>query len=88
MNRFYDDLTYQPDAITVDDLDVYARAFESPPGAMRALCEIYRDLDHDAQIHRADLERNGRLTVPVLASGGGANALAVNYPPMCEQIGG
>lgn len=55
---------------------------------MRALCEIYRDLDHDAQIHRADLERNGRLTVPVLASGGGANALAVNYPPMCEQIGG
>lgn len=85
IQRFYDDLTYQPDAITDVDVDVYARAFEAP-GAMRALCEIYRELDHDAQIHRADLDANGKLTVPVLASGGGAQALAVNYLPMCEEI--
>lgn len=85
INRFYDDLTYQPDAIDGADLDVYSRAFEAP-GAMRALCEIYRELDHDADNHRADLQRNGKLTVPVLASGGGAQALAVNYLPMCEEV--
>ena len=50
---------------------------------MRALCEIYRELDHDAEIHRAD---NGKLTVPVLASGGGAQTLAANYKAMCKEI--
>jgi hypothetical protein len=85
ITRFFDDLTYQPDAISQDDLDVYARAFEAP-GAMRALCEIYRELDHDAEIHRADIAANGKLTVPVLASGGGAQTLAANYAPMCEEI--
>ena len=55
-------------------------------GAMRALCEIYRELDHDADIHRADIAAHGKLTVPVLASGGGAQTLAANYAPMCEEI--
>jgi pimeloyl-ACP methyl ester carboxylesterase len=68
-----------------DGLDVYARAFEAP-GAMRALCEIYRELDHDAEIHSADIAANGKLTVPVLASGGGAQTLAANYVPMCEEV--
>jgi pimeloyl-ACP methyl ester carboxylesterase len=85
ITRFFDDLTYQPDAISQDDLDVYARAFEAP-GAMRALCEIYRELDHDADIHRADIAAHGKLTVPILASGGGAQTLAANYAPMCEEI--
>lgn len=85
ITRFFDDLTYQPDAISQGDLDVYARAFEAP-GAMRALCEIYRELDHDADIHRTDIAAHGKLTVPVLASGGGAQALAANYAPMCEEI--
>jgi hypothetical protein len=53
---------------------------------MRALCEIYGELDHDAEIHRADIAINGNLTVPVLASGGGAQTLAVNYAPMCEEV--
>jgi pimeloyl-ACP methyl ester carboxylesterase len=85
ITRFFDDLTYQPDAISQDDLDVYARAFEAA-GAMRALCEIYRELDHDADIHRVDIAAHGKLTVPVLASGGGAQTLAANYAPMCEEI--
>ena len=85
ITRFFDDLSYQPDAISQDDLDVYARAFEAP-GAMRALCEIYRELDHDADIRRADIAAHGKLTIPVLASGGGAQTLAANYAPMCEEI--
>ncbi|MEV1023030.1 alpha/beta fold hydrolase [Streptomyces sp. NPDC050264] len=85
ITRFFDDLTYQPDANTNADIDVYARAFEAP-GAMRALCEIYRALDHDAAVHRAGVAAGGKLTVPVLASGGGAQALAANYQPMGEEI--
>jgi hypothetical protein len=53
---------------------------------MRAHCEIYQELDHDAEIHRADIAANGKLTVPVLASGGSAQTLAANYAPMCEQV--
>jgi pimeloyl-ACP methyl ester carboxylesterase len=63
ITRFFDDLTYQPDAISQDDLDVYARAFEAP-GAMRSLCEIYRELDHDADIHRADIAAHGGSPSP------------------------
>lgn len=64
---------------------MYARAFEAP-GAMRAMCEVYRELDRDADDNRAALQQHGKLTVPVLASGGGAGPLAKNYPPMCEEI--
>ena len=85
ITRFFDDLTYHTDAITNSDIDVYARAFEAP-GAMRALCEIYRELDHDADIHRTDIAEHGRLTVPVLASGDATQTLATNYRAMCEEI--
>lgn len=85
INRFYDELTYQPDAITGQDLDVYARAFEAP-GAMRALCETYRELDHNAELNRAAVAKDGKLAMPVLASGGASNPLAENFLPMCEEI--
>ena len=85
INRFFDELTYQPDAISHADLDVYARAFEAP-GAMRALCEIYRELDRDADDNRAALQQYGKLAVPVLASGGASGPLASNFRAMCEEI--
>jgi len=78
INRFFDELAYQPDAISNADLDVYARAFEAP-GAMRALFEIYRELDRDADDNRAALHKHGKLTIPVLASGGASNPLAKNF---------
>jgi pimeloyl-ACP methyl ester carboxylesterase len=49
--------------------DTYVSAY-SAPGAMRAGFELYRAFDRDAQDKRAALGRNGKLTVPVLASGG------------------
>ncbi|MDA2892197.1 alpha/beta hydrolase [Mycolicibacterium sp. BiH015] len=85
INRFFDELTYQPDAISNEDLDVYARAFEAP-GAMRAMCEIYRELDRDADDNRASLQEHGKLTVPVLASGGASGPLARNFRAMCEEV--
>ncbi|CDO08153.1 alpha/beta hydrolase [Mycolicibacterium cosmeticum] len=85
INRFFDELAYQPDAISIADLDVYARAYEAP-GAMRAMCEVYRELDRDAEDNRAALREQGKLTVPVLASGGATNPLAQNFREMCEEI--
>lgn len=81
----YDDLTFRTDAIGVADVDVYARAFEAP-GAMSALFEIYRELDNDAAINREVLQREGKLLMPVLATGGGEQSLARNYLPMCEEV--
>jgi pimeloyl-ACP methyl ester carboxylesterase len=53
---------------------------------MRALCEIYRELDHDAALNRDAIAAHGKLAMPVLASGGAEQALAKNYQPMCEEI--
>jgi hypothetical protein len=44
---------------------------------MRCLFEIYRTLDEDAHPPQA-IERDGKLSVPVLATGGGAQTLARN----------
>ena len=85
VTRFFDELTYQPDAISGDDLDVYARAYEAP-GAIRAMCEVYRELDRDAEDNRAALRDHGKLTIPVLASGGAANPLAENFRSMCDEV--
>ncbi len=85
ISRFFDELAYQPEAISNDDLDVYARAFEAP-GAMRAMCEIYRELDRDADDNRASLQERGKLSVPVLASGGASGPLARNFRAMCEEV--
>ncbi|MDX1893073.1 alpha/beta hydrolase [Mycolicibacterium sp. 050158] len=85
ITRFFDDLTYQPNAISESDIDVYARAYEAP-GAMRAMCEIYRELDRDAQDNRTALRERGKLTIPVLASGGASNHLARHFRAMCEEV--
>ena len=53
---------------------------------MRALCESHRALDHDAEIHRADIAAHGELTVPVLATGGGVQTLAANYQATLDLI--
>lgn len=85
ITRFFDELTHHPDAISSADIDVYARAFEAP-GAMRAMCEVYRELDRDADDNRAALREHGKLTLPVLASGGASNPLATRFRAMCEEV--
>ena len=86
ITRFFDDLTYQPDAISQDDLDVYARAFEAP-GVLRALRELPPIRPRCRQPPRRDRgPRRLPVPVPVLASGDGAQTLTANYAPMCEEI--
>lgn len=85
INRFFEDLSYNPEAISAGDLEHYARSFEAP-GAMRALFEAYAAFERDAEIHRANLAEHGRIHIPVLATGGGEQSLARNYAPMMEEI--
>ena len=66
---FFAARTADPSAITAADLDIYVAAY-SAAGAMRAGFEVYRAFDQDAADNRESLERDGRLTVPVLAVGG------------------
>ena len=69
LQAFFDARCFDPSGISEADLDLYASAY-SAPGAMRAGFELYRAFDQDAADNRAALERNGPLTVPVLAVGG------------------
>jgi pimeloyl-ACP methyl ester carboxylesterase len=66
---FFNARIFNTAAITDEDVDAYASAYAAP-GAMRAGFEVYRAFDQDAADNRAALERNGKLTVPVLAVGG------------------
>ena len=50
------------------------------------MCETYRELDRDADDNRTALQRHGKLTIPVLASGGAANPLAGHFRAMCEEV--
>ena len=52
---------FDPSAITADDFDTYARAYEAP-GAMRAAFELYRTFDDDAKAVRSALARDRRGT--------------------------
>jgi pimeloyl-ACP methyl ester carboxylesterase len=67
LQAFFNARSFVP--VSDADLDVYVSAY-SAPGAMRAGFELYRAFDQDAADNRAALERNGKLTVPVLAVGG------------------
>jgi pimeloyl-ACP methyl ester carboxylesterase len=69
MQLFFNARIFDTSAITDEDFDIYVSAY-SAPGAMRAGFEVYRAFDRDVQDNREALERNGKLTVPVLAVGG------------------
>ena len=69
LQAFFNARSADPSAIPPEDFEAYVDAYAAP-GAMRAGFEVYRAFDQDAADNRAFLERNGRLTVPVLAVSG------------------
>lgn len=66
---FFNARNSDPSAISAWDLETYVSAYRAP-GAMRAGFEVYRAFDRDARDNREALERDGKLTIPVLAIGG------------------
>ena len=85
LERFYLDLAYDIEAIGPDAVTRYVRAY-SRPGGMRAGFELYRAFPADAERNRADLEREGRLTIPVLALAGAHSTFARSMHGMMREV--
>lgn len=85
LQAFFGARVFDPSAITDEDLDVYASAY-SAPGAMRAGFELYRAFDRDAEDNRRALERNGKLSVPVLAVGGAKSTTGPLVGEMMREV--
>jgi pimeloyl-ACP methyl ester carboxylesterase len=85
LQAFVDARVFDPSAIPEADLDVYVSAY-SAPGAMRAGFELYRAFDQDIEDNREALERNGQLTVPVLAVGGATSTSGPLVEEMMREV--
>ena len=81
LQAFFNARIFNTAAISIEDLDLYTSAY-SAPGAMRAGFETYRSFDRDAEDNRKALERNGKLTIPVMA----AYAAVSNSGPLVEEM--
>ncbi len=67
LSWFYNNLAYDPAAITAQDIDEYVRAY-SRPGVLRAGFEYYRATPTDI-LHNNENKKTP-LAMPVLALGG------------------
>jgi pimeloyl-ACP methyl ester carboxylesterase len=85
LQSFFGARSFDPSAIDGEDFDVFVDAY-SAPGAMRAGFELYRAFDRDAQDTRAALERDGKLTVPVLAVGGAISTTGEIVEEMMREV--
>lgn len=85
MQTFFGVRVFNTAGISESDLDVYVSAY-SAPGAMRAGFELYRAFDQDAADNREALERNGKLTVPVLAVGGMTSTTGEGVEEMMREV--
>ncbi|RII17832.1 Soluble epoxide hydrolase [Streptomyces sp. YIM 130001] len=85
LQAFFGVRTGDPSAVEGADFERYVAAY-SAPGAMRAGFELYRAFDEDAAANRAALEREGRLTVPVLAVGGALSTSGLLVEQMMREV--
>ena len=85
LQAFFDARVFDPSAIGDEELDVYVSAY-SAPGAMRAGFELYRAFDRDGDDNRAALERNGKVTAPVLAVGGEISTSGALVEEMMREV--
>jgi pimeloyl-ACP methyl ester carboxylesterase len=85
LRAFFDARIFNPAAISESDFDSYVSAY-SAPGAMRAGFELYRAFDRDIEDNWEALERNGKLTMPVLAVGGAASTTGPLMEDMMREV--
>jgi pimeloyl-ACP methyl ester carboxylesterase len=69
LSWFYREFSWQPNAVTAEDVDEYIRTY-SQPGGLRSGFAYYRKLPRDIADNKALLDRGFRLKMPVLALGG------------------
>ena len=78
LQAFFAARCFDPSAV---DIERYALAY-SAPGAMRAGFELYRAFERDGEDNREALQRNGKLSIPVLATWGTIS----NSGPLLEDM--
>ena len=69
MDWFFENYGHRTNCISEEDKEEYYRTYKKL-GAFRAMFGYYRAFAQDASDNRELLERNGKLTMPVLALGG------------------
>jgi pimeloyl-ACP methyl ester carboxylesterase len=69
LQSFFNYRIFNVGAISKADIDLFTAAY-SAPGAIRAGLEVYRAFDQDINDNRESLQKNGKLSIPVLAIGG------------------
>jgi pimeloyl-ACP methyl ester carboxylesterase len=82
LQAFFSVRNFDPSTI---DLETYVSVY-SAPGAMRAGFELYRAFDRDADDNREALQRNGKLTIPVLAVGGAISNSGALLEEMMREV--
>lgn len=85
LQSFFNYRIFNVPAISEADLDLYTSAYAAP-GAMRAGFELYRAFDQDIADNRETLQRNGRLTIPVLAVGGATSTSGPVVEAMMREV--
>jgi pimeloyl-ACP methyl ester carboxylesterase len=85
LQHFFTTRSIDPSAISAADLDIYVAAYASP-GGIRAGMEVYRAFEQDAAENRAALERDGKLTMPVLAVGGAISTTGQLMESMMREV--
>ena len=79
LSWFFKGLTYNPEAITDEEIDRYV-SYYSSPGGMRAGFEYYRAFSQDAEDNKESAAK-GKITMPVLVlSGDIYPALGGDFP--------
>ena len=68
---FYNNYGHQSNAISHEDQLEYLRTYKQP-GTLRSGFAYYRALDEDVRYNEKLIQKNGQLTMPVLALGGGS----------------
>lgn len=87
LKHFFDRAAYNPNAITKEDLDVYADDY-SQPGAMRCGFELYRTFEEDAVHNMEMVKTSGKSRVPAMALVGDCSFSKDYGKGMLEEVYG
>lgn len=85
LQYFFNYRIYNTAAITENDMDIFSQAYSSA-GAMKAGLEVYRAFDQDILDNKESMEKNGKLSIPVLAVGGEISTSGSLMKEMMEEV--
>lgn len=85
LQAFFNYRIFNVGAISKEDIGLFAAAY-SAPGAMRAGLEVYRAFNQDIIDNQMYLQKNGKLSIPVLAIGGEISTSGSFMKEMMEEV--